>query len=354
MAVKHRLVPVILAGGVGTRLWPASTPEHPKQFLTFGGGASLLALSLLRVADEREFAPPVIVGSARHEDLIRRDCATAGVRPATLILEATAMNTAAAIALAALEARPADHLLVMPCDHLISGPALFRSTVMAQRNLLAEGVIVTFGIAPSRAETGYGYMQPGMPVSGSDARRIAAFHEKPDQETARKLIAGGWLWNSGIFLMEAATAIDQLQRLAPDILAACRESLARAERREDAVLPHGGPLAGLLPLSFDRAVLERGAPAVVVAFPGDWSDAGSWQEVWRVSPKDADGNACAGNVVLHDVRNAEVRSDGPLTVVCGLDDVVVVNAGGVVLVTAKARSQEVGRLITAALARPQP
>lgn len=340
-----RLVPVFLAGGSGTRLWPVSTPETPKQFLKLCGDTSLLALSLSRVPPSDGFADPVIVGNRNHESLIRQ---ALGDRPASLILEASARNTAAAIALAALEAGPSDHLLVMPSDHLIGDLPAFRATVERQRRFLGDGLIVTFGVSPTRPETGYGYIRPHGPAG--TARPIAAFHEKPDGDTARRLIAEGWLWNSGIFLFEAQTVIHQMEKLAPGILAAARMALRQGERRGATLLPAGEPLDDVHPLSFDRAVMERGAPAVVAEYAGGWSDMGSWEEVWRFAEKDADGTACDGRVMLDGVRNALVRSDGPLTLVSGLDDVVVINQGGVVLVTTRARSQDVGRILAAAAA----
>ena len=347
-----RLVPVILAGGTGSRLWPVSTPAYPKQFLPLAGDTSLFVRSLRRAQGTFGFAPAVIVGSIEHEALIARDCAAAGITPKALILEPVARNTAMAIAFAALAAAPADCLLIMPSDHLIAEPSRFHAAVLDHRHLLSGDLIATFGILPGRPETGYGYIRSGAPIAGT-AASLVSFQEKPDIETARRLIAEGWLWNSGIFMATASLLVELLDRFAPQVIAAARSAMAAAERRETVILPAPGPLRHAPSMSFDRAVMERRPAALVIALDAGWSDVGSWDEVWRLAPKDASGNSVTGNVVLRDARNSYVSSDGPPTVLCGLDGVVVINSGGRLLITTLSRAQDVKQLADD-LAAPLP
>lgn len=343
-AAMPRLIPVILAGGTGTRLWPASTADCPKQFLALDGRDSLFVQTLRRFPPDADVAPPIVAGNIRHVRLIAGQCAASGIEPQTLILEPATLNTAVAIALAALTAEPDACLLVMPSDHLMSGIAPFRKAALAHRALLGgEDLIATFGLLPQRPETGYGYIKPGIPIAA--AARLEAFHEKPDAATARHLIGLGWLWNSGIFMGRAAVLVAVMERLAPTIIAAARQAFAMGQRDGTTYLPAAEPLQELPPLSFDRAVMERGAPGIVIPLDVGWSDVGAWDEVWRTAARDPHGNAATGNVILHNARDSYVSSDGGLTVLCGVAGIAVINCCGKVLVTSMSDAQSVRNIV---------
>ena len=348
------IVPVILCGGVGTRLWPASRRDLPKPFLPLVDGTSTFAMTLARIADRAVFEPPIVVASHAHRHLLRESLAEAGVG-ASMLLEPAPRDTAAAIAAAAYFAKRRDPdatLLVLAADHVIRDTAGFVATVQAAVPAAEAGKIVVFGIAPDYPATGYGYIRPGSPLPGGEVRTVAAFVEKPDAATANELIAAGCLWNSGMFLMRAAVAVAETERHAPEI------ARAAATAVESAV--SDGPLVALSDafaaaprLSVDYAVMEKTDRMAVVAAHFDWSDLGAWSAVWEVAAKDPDGNAVSGDAVLVDTKGAYVSTDARRIGVVGLDDIVVVAADGAVLVTSRARAGEVKELVAAIDARPE-
>lgn len=347
------IVPVILCGGVGTRLWPASRRDLPKPFLPLVDGTSTFAMTLVRIADRALFEPPIIVASRAHRHLLTESLAKDGVS-ASILLEPAPRDTAAAIAAAAYFAKrqaPDAMLLVLAADHVIRDTAGFVATVQSALPAAETGKIVVFGIAPDHPATGYGYLRPGASGEG-EARAVAAFVEKPDAATANELIAAGCLWNSGMFLMQAAVAIAETERYAPEI------ALAAAAAVESAV--SDGPLVTLSDafaaaprLSVDYAVMEKTDRMAVVAARFDWSDLGAWSAVWEVAEKDAGGNAVSGDAVLVDTKGVYVSTDTQRIGVVGLDDIVVVAADGAVLVTSRARAGEVKELVAAIDVRPE-
>ncbi|HEX8238336.1 MAG TPA: sugar phosphate nucleotidyltransferase [Allosphingosinicella sp.] len=318
--------PVILSGGAGTRLWPLSRAGRPKQFLALAGEESLLKATARRAAG---WSAPIVV-AAREQALAVR----AEVPDARLVLEPCARGTAAAVALAALAAEPDELLLVMPSDHHIEDEPAFRSAVATAAPLAADGWLVTFGIAPDRAETGYGYIRRGEPLA-SGAWRAARFAEKPDRATAQVWVdEGGWDWNSGIFLFERDTLLGALRQHAPAILAAVEGDFAAA------------PSA-----SIDTALMEKADKVAVVPAAMGWSDIGSWEALHALGPVDGDGNLLTGDVVAPDSRNCLVRSDGPVVVALGVEDLVIVATERAVLVVPKGETQRVREAIEALEAR---
>ena len=345
------ITPVILSGGTGTRLWPLSRLGRPKQLIALTGERSLLQHSVARVAADDLFAPPVIVAAAEHAEAIETQLAAIGAVPSRMILEPAARNTAAAIALAALDAAPAELLLVMPSDHEIADPAAFRAAVEAALPFAAEGRLVAFAVAPDRAETGYGWLRRGAALGGA-LFEVAAFVEKPDRESAQRfLAAGGYDWNSGIFLFRADALLDALAAHAPEILAAARAAMDGAVRDGLRVRPEPQAFAAAPSVSIDRAVMEKARGVVMAAVAMGWSDIGSWEALHAIGPHDERGNALAGDVVAPGSHGCLIRSDGPTVVALGVHDLVIVATERAVLVVPRGDSQRVQEAIDALEAR---
>ncbi len=318
--------PVILSGGAGTRLWPLSRAGRPKQFLALAGEESLLKATARRA---EAWGAPIVV-AAREQALAVR----AEVPDARLVLEPCARGTAAAVALAALAADAGELLLIMPSDHHIDDETAFRAAVATARPLAADGWLVTFGITPDRAETGYGYIQRGEALADG-AWRVARFAEKPDRATAQAWVAeGGWDWNAGIFLFAREALLEALGQHAPEVLAAVKGDFAAA------------PSA-----SIDTALMEKARKVAVVPAAMGWSDIGSWEALHALGPVDGDGNLLTGDVVAPDSRNCLVRSDGPVVVALGVEDLVIVATERAVLVIPRGETQRVREAIEALEAR---
>ncbi|MBV9884413.1 MAG: mannose-1-phosphate guanylyltransferase/mannose-6-phosphate isomerase, partial [Sphingomonadaceae bacterium] len=331
------ILPVILCGGAGSRLWPLSRAQRPKQMLDLLGEGAMLAATTARVADGAMFAPPVLVAGADQAEAIEAVLPEVG----HLILEPAARNTAPAIALAALAAGDEDILLVLPSDHRIGDPAAFRDAVRRALPFAQEGWIVTFGMKAERAETGYGYIERG-PAIGDGVHQAARFVEKPDAATAAAYLAGGGHdWNSGIFLMRAGTCLDALARYAPEIEAAARAAMAAARSEGRRLLPDAAAFAASPSRSIDYAVMEQAEKVAVVPVSIGWSDVGSWEALYDVSPRDGDGNAVAGDVLALGAQGCLIRSEGPLVAAIGVEDLVVIATKDAVLIVPRAESQRV-------------
>ncbi|UVO55463.1 mannose-1-phosphate guanylyltransferase/mannose-6-phosphate isomerase [Sphingomonas sp. SUN039] len=352
MTAQVRITPVILSGGSGTRLWPMSRPDRPKQFLPLASDATMFEATVARCADRSRFAAPMVVANARHADLIE---AQLGGAEATLVLEPLARNTAPAIALAALLADPASPLLVMPSDHVIADEAAFMAAVDAALPLVADGWLTTFGIAPDGPETGYGYIQTGEVLSAG-VHKVARFVEKPDRARAEAMIAGGdHVWNGGIFLFRADAFLGALAVYEPDMLAAAQRAVATAKREGSRILPDEAAFAASPSESIDYAVMEKaakenGGRVAVVPVAMGWSDVGSWDALHTLG-SDADGNAHHGEVIALDTSNCLIRSDGIRIAAVGVHDLIVVASGNDVLILPRGQSQDVKRIVEAMKAK---
>jgi mannose-1-phosphate guanylyltransferase / mannose-6-phosphate isomerase len=348
-AVATTVHPVILSGGAGTRLWPMSRAVRPKQLLPLASANTMLQDTVLRVVGEG-FALPVIVCNDEHRFMIAEQMRSIGVTPQAIMLEPAARNTAPAITVAALllhERDPDALMLVLPSDHVIENVAAFRAAVATAVAAAEGGAMVTFGITPSRPDTGYGYICRGPEVDGiPGCYRIARFVEKPDQATAASYLASGtYAWNSGMFLFPVQGYLEELARLKPDVLDCCRQSLADAGTDLDFLRLAREPFSRAESISVDYAVMEQTDKGVIVPADLGWSDVGSWSALWEIGDHDAAGNVTAGDVITLDVHDSYIRGDGNLIAAIGVSDLVVVATGDVVLVVPKDRDQDVKKLV---------
>jgi mannose-1-phosphate guanylyltransferase/mannose-6-phosphate isomerase len=344
-----RIVPVILSGGAGTRLWPLSRRALPKQFLALHGGNTLLQDTAARTRDEG-FAPPLIISNQEHRFLVAEQLRASGIAGAKIILEPVGRNTAPAAAIAALkvvEDDPDGLVLLMPSDHVVLDRSAFRAAVDKAAAAARTGALVTFGITPTRPETGYGYIKSGPPLAGAPgAFAVARFVEKPDRAKAEGFVAAGdYSWNSGIFLFRAQAFLDELQRLQPEILRCCHEALERSHRDLDFIRLEEAAFLSCPAESIDYAVMEHAAHAAVVPVAMGWSDVGSWHSVWETADRGADGNVIQGNVITERVHNSYLRSEAPLLAVMGVDDLVVVATKDAVLVSHRDAAADVKLLV---------
>jgi mannose-1-phosphate guanylyltransferase / mannose-6-phosphate isomerase len=344
------IYPVILSGGSGTRLWPMSRTLYPKQLLRLLGTDSLLQQTVRRVGDRDHFAAPLLVANEAHRFIIAEQLREIGAEPRALLLEPVGRNTAPAACVAALvlaESDPDALMLLMPSDHMIDDAASFTAAVGRAAAAARGGSLVSFGISPERAETGYGYIRRGSGFADIDGVfRIVEFVEKPGPELAQTYLASGeHFWNAGIFLFPVALFLEELGRLRPDIVAACRRALAEASHDADFVRLGKEAFTASLADSIDYAVMEHTQRAAVVQVAMGWSDVGSWDSLWEMSAKDASGNAIAGNVVAEDTQNCYLRSEAGLVAAIGIEDLVVVATADAIMLAPRNRTQEVRQLV---------
>lgn len=349
------LVPVILSGGSGTRLWPLSRETHPKQLLPLVGEEALLQAAVRRLDGLPDVVEPLLICNEDHRFVVAEQVRQLG-REGTVLLEPVGRNTAPALTLAALWATyDGDDpvLVVMPADHVILNGDVFREAVAEAATLADDGTVTTFGISPDCPETGYGYIQIGALLPGNTgAYELARFVEKPDRETAQRYFeSGSYLWNSGIFVMKASVWLSAIGICRPDILAACEAAMASPRADNDFVRLDEAAFSACPADSIDYAVMERIAngtpglpPAAVIPLSAGWSDVGAWSSLWQVLPKDEAGNAFRGDVMLHDTEDTLAISEGRLVACVGVRDLVVVETPDAVLVAHKERTQEVKKI----------
>ena len=340
----QRVQPVLLSGGSGTRLWPLSREMYPKQFLPLVGDDTMLQATWKRIAPLASL-PPIVVANESHRFLAAEQLRVLDVSNPAILLEPVGRNTAPAIAAAALQAMAAGGdplLLVLPSDHVIADAQAFRAAVVLASAAAEQGALVTFGIVPTGAETGFGYIQA---APGEGVRKVLRFVEKPDASTAQGYVdAGGYYWNSGMFLFRASRYLQELERLRPDILAATRTAFAAATRDGDFIRLDKDAFATCPSESIDYAVMEKTDAAMVLPVDIGWNDVGSWSALWDVAARDADGNACRGDVIAIDSRNSYAHARR-LVALVGVDDLVVVETDDAVLVAHKDRVQQVKEVV---------
>jgi mannose-1-phosphate guanylyltransferase/mannose-6-phosphate isomerase len=339
------IIPILLAGGAGTRLWPVSRDALPKQFLPLVGDKSTYQETLLRVKDGM-FGPPIVITGPNFHFFARRQAEEIGV-DATVVIEPLRRDSGPAIAAATAIARQRDPnavVLALAADHIILDPEAFRATCAAGREAAEQGSIVTFGIKPTEPKTSYGYILPGAPVNGS-VRKVAKFVEKPDAATAARYVMDGYLWNSGNFMFRADTLLSELKRLEPEMADAVDEAAAQATNDLGFLRLDPESFARAPQKSIDYAVMEKTDHAAVVEGAFRWSDIGSWDALFDITPRDKEGNVLQGPVTTMDARNCVVYSDQRLTAVVGVEDLVVVSTTDAVMVVPRARSQEVKELV---------
>jgi mannose-1-phosphate guanylyltransferase/mannose-6-phosphate isomerase len=332
------ITPVVLSGGAGTRLWPLSRRDAPKQFLPLVEGRSTFAMTLERVADSGMFARPLVVAARAQRFLVREALRAAAVE-ADVLLEPVPRDTAAAVAAAATVAARLDPdglLLVLAADHLILDAAAFAAAVETARAAAGADYIVTFGVVPDAPATNYGYLGRGEALPGLPAAsRLSAFKEKPDPATAKELVAAGYLWNSGNFMMRASLAIAETERYAPDIAAPVAASVANAAVGAHATVLDESAYRTIPAMSFDYAVMERTERAAVVEAGFDWRDLGTWESLREIAPRDAAGNASVGDVVVQGSRDCYVYAAKGKVAIIGVDNLVVATGEDAVLVAAR-------------------
>ncbi|WP_298956707.1 mannose-1-phosphate guanylyltransferase/mannose-6-phosphate isomerase [uncultured Methylobacterium sp.] len=351
--------PVVLCGGSGTRLWPASRESFPKQFIPLvEPDRSSFQATVARLGDPALFARATVVTNSESRFIVAEQIARIGVG-ADIVLEPQRRDSAAAVAVAALHAAaraPGALVLILAADHAIGDTPAFLAAVREAALGARAGAVMTLGLRPTAPATAYGYIQPGEPVEGAGAaRRVERFHEKPDAARAAGLIAEGALWNSGYFLFRADVMLEELRTHAPQVLAAATEALAAATRDLDFVRLDPDAFARAPQISIDYAVMERTTRAGVLPVSFPWSDIGTWDALWDASDRDRDGNAVRGRAVLRGTRDSLVHVEGEaLTTVVGLEGVVVVTTPDAVLVTARDAAGEVKELVAALRAAGEP
>jgi mannose-1-phosphate guanylyltransferase/mannose-6-phosphate isomerase len=348
------LIPIVLSGGAGTRLWPLSRELHPKQLLPLVSERTMLQETLLRVRGIPEVGAPLIVCNEAHRFMVAEQARQVGVAPAATVLEPVGRNTAPAVALAALlavrhGADSSNHadpmLLVLPADHVIRDVQAFHAAVTVAVAAARRGKLVTFGVVPTQAETGYGYIR--RKEGKGPAYDVAQFVEKPDQARAQEFVASRqYYWNSGMFVFQAQRYIAELKRFSPDVLAACEAALAAAQRDLDFTRIPKKEFESCRSISIDYAVMEKTADAMVVPLDAGWSDVGSWAALRDALAADAAGNVARGDVILEDSSGCYVYSESRLVATVGLKDHVVVETKDAVLVVPRDRVQDVKTIVS--------
>ncbi|BEB50431.1 mannose-1-phosphate guanylyltransferase/mannose-6-phosphate isomerase [Escherichia coli] len=344
------LLPVIMAGGTGSRLWPMSRELYPKQFLRLYGQRSMLQETMLRL-DDVDAREPVVICNQEHRFLVAEQLRQINKLSHNIILEPVGRNTAPAIALAALSAiENGDDpiLLVLAADHIINNKLAFHQAIKSAFKFALQGRLVTFGIVPTGPETGYGYIHRGQEETLDEqiAYQVSRFVEKPNKETAESYIASGeYYWNSGMFMFRAKKYLEELEKFRPDILDACKAAIQGCEESDEFIKVDRDLFIACPDESVDYAVMEKTTDAVVVGLDADWSDVGSWSALWEVSPKDDKGNVLTGDTFLHNANNCYINTDEKLIAAIGVDDLVIINTKDAVLVVNKDQVQDVKKVV---------
>lgn len=344
------LLPVIMAGGTGSRLWPMSRELYPKQFLRLYGQRSMLQETVLRL-DDVDAREPVVICNQEHRFLVAEQLRQINKLSHNIILEPVGRNTAPAIALAALSAiENGDDpiLLVLAADHIINNKTSFHQAIKSAFKFAMQGRLVTFGIVPTGAETGYGYIHRGQEEALGEniAYQVSRFVEKPNKETAESYLASGeYYWNSGMFMFRAKKYLEELEKFRPDILESCKAAIRGCKDSDEFIKIDRDLFIACPDESVDYAVMEKTTDAVVVGLDADWSDVGSWSALWEVSPKDNKGNVLTGDTFMHNTNNCYINTDEKLVAAIGVDNLVIINTKDAVLVVDKDQVQDVKKVV---------
>ncbi len=355
------IIPVILAGGAGTRLWPLSRELFPKQFLCLTGDHTMLQQTILRIRDMPDMIDPVVICNEKQAVMVAHQLRDIHVRPSVIMLEPVGRNTAPAVGIAALYALsidPSARILILPADHLIRQMDIFHDVLRTGAAYAADDRLITFGIVPDRPETGYGYIRKGEPAAPPAAGSIGGlertvyaieqFVEKPDRNTAEAYVASGkYCWNSGMFMFKAGRILDELTRLVPEIACACRAAVDGGVSDGDFFRLDAAAFEKSPSDSIDYAVMEKTEHGVMVPLDAGWDDLGSWEAIWNLEQKDAAGNVIRGDAVAFDVENTFVHADNRLVALSGVRDLVVVETADAVLITGLRKTQGVRQIVDA-------
>jgi mannose-1-phosphate guanylyltransferase/mannose-6-phosphate isomerase len=346
------IIPVILSGGSGTRLWPLSRAGYPKQFLSLVANQSnsMLQHTYARL-DEASVEAPIVIANHEHRFRIAEQLQHIGVEKAKIVLEPFGRNTAPAVLIAALmvatgpQARRDACLLILPSDHHIEHAPAFNQAVQRAYAHAMQGRLVTFGVQPTHPATGFGYIQAGEAL-GEDAYRVQQFKEKPDEATAQTFLeAGNYTWNSGMFMMKATTLLEEAEQYCPEVLKGAKAALLQGRKDLDFIRLDEKAFETTPSISIDYAIMERTKNACVVPLEAGWSDVGNWSSLWDISPKDADQNATYGDVLLHNVSNSLIFSQNSLVALCDVDDLLVVQTADAVLIANRHKAESVKHLV---------
>lgn len=340
------MIPVILSGGSGTRLWPLSRASYPKQFLALAGDRTLLQDTVLRLDGVAEMQAPLLICNEEHRFLVAEQMRGIGCSPRGILLEPVARNTAPAVALAALLADPDDVLLVLPADHVIAETKVFQAAIAVAVEHATRGELVTFGVVPDRAETGYGYIYAERQQNSREAARVERFVEKPDAATAQAYIdSGHYYWNSGMFAFRAGVYLTELGRWRPDILAACEQAMGKVTDDLDFGRVDTAAFTACPAESIDYAVMEHTDKAVMVPLQAGWNDVGSWSALWDLASRCEQGNAVSGDVLAVDTHNSYLHAENRLLATVGVSDLIVVETNDAILVAHRDRVQDVKEVV---------
>ena len=343
------ITPVLLCGGVGSRLWPVSRQGRPKQYLNLIGETSMLQQTLTRIEALAQTSP-IIVCNEEHRFLVAEQVRQLGLTSPTIILEPEGKNTAPAIALAAIAASASDsevNLLVLPADHYVGKPTALIDAIEKAASAASQGKLVTFGLVPSHPETGYGYIRRGRALA-IDVSVLERFVEKPDQPTAEGYIASGdYVWNSGMFMFTAGQFLVSLAKFQPKMAQVCQRAMEQAERDMDFIRPDAEVFTACPSDSIDYAVMEHTPDGAVVSLDCDWSDIGAWSALWQTGDQDSSGNVTHGDVVLNKTQNSYIRSQSRLVTTTGVSDIVVVETADAVMVADRHSVQDVKDIVNA-------
>ena len=343
-----QIVPVILSGGSGTRLWPLSRGLLPKQLLPLASDRSMLQETTLRATGD-DFAAPLVICNEKHRFMVAEQLRELGTEPLAIVLEPLGRNTAPAAAIAALliaEQAPDAMMMLLPSDHVIAHSDRFHEAARLAGSAAADGALVTFGVQPDKPETAYGYIKGGEGAGVDGVFRVDRFVEKPDRETAQAYLdEGNYYWNSGMFLFTPTDFLGELEKFNPEMLEACRKALSHAETDHDFVRLDEEAFAASPSDSIDYAVMEKTDHAAVVPVDLGWNDVGAWSALWEIGDQDGDGNVLMGDIVTQNVRGSYIRSEGPLVAASNVDDVIIVATDDVLMIADKGHAQDVKKVV---------